>query len=53
MQIGAYDRGSDPALDDALERMPALERFLRQAPDEIGDLPTTIEQLYAAVGVGQ
>ncbi|MEM7449029.1 MAG: FliI/YscN family ATPase [Myxococcota bacterium] len=32
--IGAYQRGSLPRLDAALERMPKLEAFLRQRTDE-------------------
>ncbi|MGF1465977.1 MAG: FliI/YscN family ATPase [Sandaracinaceae bacterium] len=34
--IGAYQEGSVPRLDAALERMPALEAFLRQPFDDAG-----------------
>jgi type III secretion protein N (ATPase) len=34
VQLGAYQRGSDPETDDALRRIGGLERFLAQAPGE-------------------
>jgi flagellar biosynthesis/type III secretory pathway ATPase len=45
--IGAYQRGTDVALDEALERLPAIEAFLRQRPDE----PSTLADAVAAVPV--
>jgi FliI/YscN family ATPase len=50
VQIGAYEVGTDGALDEALARLPAIEAFLRQRPDEFDDLDSTIAQLRAAVG---
>jgi flagellum-specific ATP synthase len=38
--IGAYERGSDPLVDRALELKPAIDAFLRQAVDA----PSTAEQ---------
>jgi len=32
--IGAYQPGSDPRIDDAIARLPGIERFLRQGVDE-------------------
>ena len=32
--LGAYARGADPDTDAALERLGAIEAFLRQRPDE-------------------
>lgn len=52
VQIGAYEAGTDPALDEALVRLPALEAFLRQRPDEFNELESTVAQLQAAVGDG-
>jgi len=49
VQIGAYEAGTDPALDEAIMRLPAIEAFLRQRPDEFDDLEATITQLEAAV----
>lgn len=49
--IGAYQAGSDPRLDQALLHLPAIERFLRQDPDDAQDLATTVVQLIEAVGL--
>ena len=38
--IGAYERGSDPLVDRALELKPAIDDFLRQAVDA----PSTPEE---------
>jgi flagellum-specific ATP synthase len=38
--IGAYERGSDPLVDRALELKPAIDEFLRQAVDT----PSTAEE---------
>ena len=38
--IGAYERGSDPLVDRALELKPAIDAFLRQAVDA----PSTPEE---------
>jgi flagellum-specific ATP synthase len=51
VQIGAYERGTDAALDEALEHLPAIEAFLRQTPEEFDDLEGTIHRLRAAVGL--
>jgi flagellum-specific ATP synthase len=32
--VGAYVRGSDPRVDEAIERVPAIDAFLRQTPHE-------------------
>ena len=32
--LGAYRKGADPATDDALARVAAVEAFLRQRRDE-------------------
>ncbi len=48
VSIGAYQAGSVPRLDDALRRMPALEKFLRQPFDEVVD-PSAIEGELRAI----
>ena len=48
--IGAYQRGTDVALDEALLRLPAIEAFLRQRPGEPSLLPDTIRELAASIG---
>ncbi len=34
IQLGAYVAGSNPAVDRAIQRRPAIQEFLLQAPDE-------------------
>ncbi len=43
--IGAYQRGTDPAVDAAIALRPRIERFLRQAVDE----PTSAADADAAL----
>jgi flagellum-specific ATP synthase len=43
--VGAYIRGSDARVDEAIERRPAIEAFLRQGLDE----PSTAESADAAL----
>ncbi|MEM6730070.1 MAG: FliI/YscN family ATPase, partial [Myxococcota bacterium] len=45
LAVGAYKRGADPKLDDALDRGPSLETFLRQAVDEPDELEATLRAL--------
>ncbi|MGE3633858.1 MAG: FliI/YscN family ATPase, partial [Sandaracinaceae bacterium] len=47
--LGAYERGSDPALDAALARVDAIEAFLRQEPDEASSLDDATARLAALV----
>jgi flagellum-specific ATP synthase len=42
IRLGAYRKGSDPNVDQAIQFYPAIEEFLRQRKDEI----TTLEQGY-------
>jgi flagellum-specific ATP synthase len=35
IRIGAYQKGSDPMLDRAVEILPQLNAFLQQRPDQI------------------
>jgi FliI/YscN family ATPase len=45
VQIGAYKPGTNPALDEALLRLPAIEAFLRQTPDELTSIEETRSML--------
>ena len=38
VQVGAYMNGSDPALDQAIQLQPAMERFLQQGMQESSSL---------------
>lgn len=51
VSIGAYQRGSDRVLDEAIDRLPGIEGFLRQRPSERPTLDETIRALQASVGV--
>lgn len=45
VMLGAYGRGGDATLDAALERMPAIERFLGQRADERSDFDDSVRTL--------
>jgi type III secretion protein N (ATPase) len=47
--LGAYAKGTDKELDDALARMPRIEAFLRQEPLEITPFERTLADLSACV----
>jgi flagellar biosynthesis/type III secretory pathway ATPase len=48
--IGAYERGTNARLDEALSRLPAIEAFLQQGSDEWDTPESTLAWLAAAVG---
>jgi flagellum-specific ATP synthase len=45
IRIGAYQKGNDPALDQAVTLMPELEMFLQQHADELAAMPETLATL--------
>jgi flagellum-specific ATP synthase len=45
IQIGAYARGSNPGIDEAIARLPAINAFLRQPLDR----PATLDDAAAAL----
>jgi flagellum-specific ATP synthase len=47
VNIGAYVRGSDAKIDRALERIDAVNAFLKQGIIEKDELPVTVEKLKA------
>ncbi len=47
IQIGAYQKGTDPTIDKAVAALPEIDRFLRQRPDEIVSFPETLKRLHA------
>lgn len=49
IQLGAYRRGSDPAIDEAIRVRPALEALLSQPVDERSALPDDVARLAAAL----
>jgi flagellum-specific ATP synthase len=51
IRIGAYKKGSDPAIDDAIHYYPMLEDFLKQGKTEHCDLATSYSQLAGILGL--
>jgi type III secretion protein N (ATPase) len=47
--MGAYAKGSDKELDDAIARMPRIEAFLKQDAQERSPFEETVKALVAAV----
>jgi len=47
IRIGAYQKGSDPVLDKAVESLPAIHAFLRQKPDDLCTFEGAVERLVA------
>jgi flagellum-specific ATP synthase len=45
IQIGAYQRGTNPRLDEAIALMPAIERYLRQDMNEMTTSQDALRQL--------
>ncbi|OHC76910.1 MAG: flagellum-specific ATP synthase FliI [Rhodospirillales bacterium RIFCSPLOWO2_12_FULL_58_28] len=52
IRLGAYRRGSDPLVDEAIHYYPAIENFLRQTKDEKTDIATCYQMLSAVLGMG-
>lgn len=45
VQIGSYQPGTNPQLDEAIRLMPAIEQFLKQDRSELSDLDQARRQL--------
>jgi len=45
IKIGAYQKGSDPTLDRAINALPQINAFLRQGPNETALLDATVKHL--------
>ena len=52
IRLGAYRRGSDPQVDEAVHYYPALEKFMTQAIDERTDLETCYRMLADILNMG-
>ena len=52
IRLGAYRKGSDPKVDEAIEIYPRLETFLAQKPQEKTDLEDGYKQLAQVLGMG-
>ena len=47
LTIGAYARGSDPRVDEAIHFWPAIQKFLQQDGNESIPFPNSVEALKA------
>ncbi len=47
--LGAYAKGSDKELDEAIAKMPKIEQLLQQSPDDRVELADTVALLQQAV----
>ena len=45
IRIGAYQKGTDPVLDNAIQNLPALNEFLLQKPDSFSSFQDAVKQL--------
>jgi flagellum-specific ATP synthase len=50
IRIGAYQKGSDPILDGAVENLVALNGFLQQDPNTLNSHSDIVQQLMALPG---
>ena len=50
IQVGAYAKGTDTVIDEAILRRDAIDAFLRQRVQDNADLPSTIEALATVLG---
>ena len=51
ISVGAYVKGSNPEIDEAIDKMEEINAFLRQAIDEKSSVADTIRQAGDIVGV--
>ena len=53
IRIGAYQKGSDPELDEAINKKAEMEKFLTQKSTMINEFSDTLESLLKITGVPQ
>jgi len=53
ISVGAYQPGSDPRIDKAIERNPAILDFLQQDMDEPVDMNRSLQELATLLGVNR
>jgi flagellum-specific ATP synthase len=51
IRLGAYQRGTDPQVDEAIHYHPALEAFLTQEINEATSLDACYQQLFEILGM--
>ena len=50
IQVGLYQQGTVPEVDEAILKMPRIEAFLRQQQSEHSGWDSTLEQLRKLAG---
>ena len=45
MSVGAYQKGSDVKIDEALQKYPLIQQFLSQSFDEAVNLEESVQAL--------
>src|SRR5712691_756300 len=50
IRVGAYQKGGDPTLDQAITALPAITAFVRQRKEEIAPLAESLQSLLALPG---
>lgn len=53
ISVGAYVKGSDPEVDFAIERIPAMRKFLQQGLKESSPSADSVERLKTVIESGQ
>jgi flagellum-specific ATP synthase len=51
VNIGAYVSGSDAAVDEALQRLPGIRRFMQQGAEEIVPFDETVNDILELAGI--
>src|SRR5690606_22373092 len=49
INVGAYRRGADPAIDQAITRFPLLQKFMQQGATEQSDMAASKKQLFSLI----
>lgn len=49
IQVGAYAKGSDPVVDEAIARRPAIQAFLAQRIDEVVPLGASVDGIRSVL----
>lgn len=52
ISVGAYNAGSDPAIDQAVGLMPGVKQFLQQSLRENVDIVSSFQQMHLALSGG-
>jgi flagellum-specific ATP synthase len=49
ISLGAYAKGSDPEVDEALAKLPKLDAFMRQDSNTANPYATSVDELLKAI----